>query len=628
VAAPQNWPPKVNSDQPTELQEIHKLVRERFESAERVQRAYRESWDEYYGLYRNFRKLRANLRGQTERDRDAVILGGRREFGAELFIPYCFTVIETIVPRVISNDPRMIVKPRSEASALAAQQVQELLAAQQTEISYDLKLQSVARSGLKYGLGVGKTYWEKIEKTVEQNRPRLILPGYQTVSEKVVVREGPQFEPVSIWDFFWDPAASSIETAEWVIHRTWRSHDYVVKKVQGGDWFEIDLDAAKALRSDKRRTEVWAGRDTAAGRDNANTEDDNPLHEVWEYWTRDGCYGILDRELCVFNDKEVFFHRELPFQIFRPTPQEHEFVGIGEIEPIKHLQYELNTLRSQRRDNATLVLQKAFIYADGFVDPNNLVIGPGKGIPVSGTDIRSVIQPLEFGDIPGSAFQESQEIKGDIELSSGVSESLAGGAGGDSAASDTATGIQLVQQAAGVRIRLKTKNLLAEVCRPGGQQFMELNRQYLLKPQSVRTPNPKMDSGYQFDQVGQEQLQQPMDYPIPDGTSTEPDNPAARQQSAMTLFQSLAQVEGVDQQKLATHLLREFDVKDPESYIVPTGVVPINLEVLQHSLESADLDPGDEDIVLEALESALEAGAGEEGSPPDDVVPPEDPQSG
>jgi hypothetical protein len=625
VPEPQNWPPKRNSDQPQELQEIHKRVKGAFEAAERVQRAYKEQWDEYYGLYRNFRKLRANLRGNTERDRDAVILGGRREFGAELFIPYCFTVIETIVPRVISNDPRMIVQPRSERAAAAALQVQELLAAQQKEISYDLKLQSVARSGLKYGLGVGKTYWERIEKTVERNRPRMILPGYQTIEDKVVVREGPQFEPVSIWDFFWQPTASSVETAEWVIHRTWRSHEYVVKKVTSGEWFEIDTEAAKGLRSDRQRSEVWAGRDTAAGRDQTGTEDQEQMHEVWEFHTREGVYGILDRELCVFNDKEVFAHRELPFQIYRPTPQEHEFVGIGEIEPIKHLQYELNTLRSQRRDNATMVLQKAFIYADGFVDPANFKIGPGKGIPVSGTDIRSVIQPLDFGEIPGSAFQESNEIKGDIELSSGVSESLAGGAGGEGASSETATGIQLVQQAANVRIRLKTKNLLAEVCRPGGQQFMELDRQYLLNPKTVRTPNSRMASGYQFQEVGQEQLQEDLDYPIPDGTSTEPDNPAARQQSAMTLFQSLANIPNVDQGKLATYLLREYEVKDAESYIIPTGTVPINLEVLQASLEAADLDPDAQDGVLEALEAALEAGAGEEGQEQEEIVPPEEP---
>lgn len=619
-----NWPPKSSSDQPPELQEIHKKVRQRFDDAENVQRAYRDQWDEFYGLYRNFRRLKSSIR--QERDRDAVILQAQREWGAELFIPYCFTVIETIVPRVISNDPRMIVKPRTEATVGAASKVQELINAQQMDISYDLKLQSVARSGLKYGLGVGFTYWETIKKRVTRTRPRMLRPGYQAIEEEVVMREGPQFEPVSIWDFYWDPSAHSIETAEWVIHRTWRSHEYVTKKVESGEWFEIDLEHAKGLQSDRRKSEVWAGRDAAAQRTNSNP-DGNKEHEVWSYYEGDTVYILLDRELCVAHIKEPFFHRQLPFQIYRPTPQEHEFVGIGEIEPIKHLQYELNTLRSQRRDNATLVLQKAFLYADGFVDPKNLKIAPGAGIPVSGTDIRSVIQPLEFGDIPSSSYQESQEIKGDIELSSGVSETLAGGSGDGSASSETATGIQLVQQAAGVRIKLKTKNLLAEVVRPAGMQWLELNRQHQLDPAMVRTPNPQADSGYTFSEVTPEELNSDIDYPIPDGTSTEPDNPAARQQSALTLYQSLAQVQTVDQNKLATHLLREYGVADPESYIVPTGTVPIDLNVFQQSMEAATLDSDDEQILLEALEAALAAGAQlAAGEMPEDEFPDEEPE--
>jgi hypothetical protein len=46
----------------------------------------------------------------------------------------------------------------------------------------------------------------------------------------------------------------------------------------------------------------------------------------------------------------------LPFQVYRPTPLQKQMVGIGDLEPLEHLQRELDTLRSQRRDAATMAL--------------------------------------------------------------------------------------------------------------------------------------------------------------------------------------------------------------------------------------------------------------------------------
>jgi hypothetical protein len=48
--------------------------------------------------------------------------------------------------------------------------------------------------------------------------------------------------------------------------------------------------------------------------------------------------------------------RGIPFQVYRPTPLQGQMVGIGDLEPLEHLQRELDTLRSQRRDGATLAL--------------------------------------------------------------------------------------------------------------------------------------------------------------------------------------------------------------------------------------------------------------------------------
>jgi hypothetical protein len=67
----------------------------------------------------------------------------------------------------------------------------------------------------------------------------------------------------------------------------------------------------------------------------------------------------------------------MPFHVYRPTPLQKQMVGIGELEPIEHLQRELDTLRSQRRDAATIALNAGYAYDDAAIEPRTLRTGGG-----------------------------------------------------------------------------------------------------------------------------------------------------------------------------------------------------------------------------------------------------------
>lgn len=614
-------------EQPQELKDILALVKDRAAAAEANQKDIREQWNVYYGLYRNYRDLKKAMRGAgtSERDRDLILQGNARTGGAELFIPYAFTTVETVVPRVLSNDPKMIVPPRREDSMDAALRVQALFEQQQKEIDYELKLQAVARSGLKYGLGVMKTGWEVEKRLMRQNKKSVFRRGFQTIEQEVVLREGPTAEAVDIWDFLWEPDAHNIASANYVIHRVWLTNDEVKQRVEDGTWLEIDLESLPKSGGAGERAKIWAGRREASGltgsaNPHSHRTGDN-VNEVWEYHDGTHVYTILNRELVVQNDTLPYFHREIPFQIYRPTPVENEFVGIGEIEPIVHLQYELNALRSMRMDNANLLINKAFVYAEGFVNPDDLKVGPGMGIPVSGTDISRVLQPLDFGEIPNSGYREEQALKEDIERASGVSDSAAGGGGG-SPISQTATGIQIVQQSLGIRTQLKTKNLERELIRHAGRQWMELNRQYILDTKPVRTNKPDGE-GFEFSEVEPEDLSpDEVDFPEPEGGSTEPDNPTGREQKAVQMYTMLSANEKIEQSELALHLLSEFGVTDPQRFIAQPLGVPVDPRVLGEELVSMGIP---EDQVLQALQTALQAAVpgaqGEAPGPEPDVSP-------
>jgi hypothetical protein len=609
--------PATSTDQDEALQDILKEVKKRKDESEAAQRPYKARWREWYGLHRNYRKFARELTTAGEADRDEVVREGQREFGAELFIPYAFTVIESTVPRVLMNNPRMKIKPKKGMKTEAIDAVKMMYEERQSEIDYALKLVPVARRGLKYGLGVGKTFWERegrnrpvLERTMVPRRIKSMFRSepMPAQTEFVVSSEGPSIEDVEIEDFFWDPVAKNIPTSRYAIHRTWRDTRYVREMVDRGIWLPIDVDAIAEGGPQSGRTEMLSERAKAAGLEGFDSKQ-GKLHEVWEYHDGDMVHTVLNGQLVVQTKPNPFNHRELPFQIFRPTLQEGEFVGIGEIEPIVHLQYELNTLRSQRRDNATLVLQKAFMYAEGLVDPADLVVGPGRGIPVYGNP-NEVIVPLNFGDIPASGYQEEMAIKSDIETATGISDTVAGGSGQSNASAETATGIQLVQAASNVRVEMKTKMLTSEYIKPQAMQWKELWRERAGEaPIEVTVEGP---NGYEFIQVSSEDLDL-VQAIIPEDDSTMPENGPQKKNDALALYNQTRGNEVIDPRKAAKHLLSEYDIPDAEDWVLPEQtmmnpqVAQIVGETLAVSLTQAGLKPDQaQKVALATMQHVME----------------------
>ena len=569
-------PPSSNDEMPELAQKIVARVKKRQEEMDKTHCQYRPKWDRLYGLWRNYDDLKSDYSAARQaNDTDGargVLLDGGREWGGLLFIPYAFATVETVVPRVITNPPKWQGRPRKSEAAESAEAVQDLMNQEQQNINYELLLQPTARRGLKFGLGVQFAYWQKKSRKMDRNVPAR-RGGYQTVEQEVTLREGPMVEDVDIYDFFWDESAKNIETCDDVVRRTWRSNRYVERMIESGQWFKVDMEAVNGMASPSKRDEIWAGRMKAQGLSKMDTREGR-LHEVWEYHDCDYVYTVLDGNILVAADRTPFYHRSLPFQVYRPTMVEGEMPGIGEIEPIEDLVAELNTLRSQRRDNATFVLNRAYAYAEGFVNRKNLKIGPGMAIPTQG-DPREAIFPLPVEDIPASGYAEENAMKQDIELASGVSEVTAGSqAAGESAGSETATGIQLVQAAANVRIAMKAKMLVLEVGKPTVWQFQDLYAQHTLEPFEMRIDDSDSQEGYRFIEVTPEQLQTDIDW-VPEDGSTEPENKPQKLNNALTLFQQLMQSEIADQAEALKYLLKEFGVQNPERFIAePEAVSP------------------------------------------------------
>lgn len=625
------------ADQTDEQRETLQKVDCWFDESDQLHRQFEPRWGTWYGLSRNYRRWSsAYQEANMPNDKDVVIDEIKRKWGEQLFVPYGFAVMETNVPRIISQTPRYRARP----GELSPQVQQALKPAEarfeldDAETHFERRLQETVRSGLRYGLGVHKSFWEKRCRSGKVLQKHNLDDGYGAAEDgEIVVYEGPNSESVDIFDFFWDPVGRDMQTSRYAIHRIWRDINYVASKVQEGKeirakggkggWAELDLEAIKSLATTKRRSEGWSVRWEAAGA--AGYEDKGELFEIWEVHDRDEVYTVLGGRngILVQQDINPFLHGDFPFDIYRPTIVEQEFCGNGEIESIAHLLWELNTLRGQRRDQANQALNAGYFYQRGSLNQADMVTGSGLFVPVNMAP-QDVIQPMPFREVPNSGYQEEAAIKADIELASAISESVVGSGG-----EETATGTQMVQTAAMYRMKLKAKNLHVDLLVPQTAKRKALYEQYKAGKSEPGTETLSVEDATA--ETGFRHLDMPDTLwaanfeLVPIDQSTEPDDPIQKKHDAMELGQTLIPVmQSVDPQAYIGYVLDQHEIEDKSAWVKkgpqPAEVASGVAESFAHAMREAGIDPQEIEQIANAAhahsESAAPGGPQPEGGQP------------
>jgi hypothetical protein len=461
---------------------VEKVMRKVILFEDSMGRDFRERCKRFYRQYRGFRQFRDAWTKAGPNDRDGILYDMKKHWGAHLHIPLSFRTIESVVPKAIAQAPKMLVLPRDEQFRKNLEAIRLLLDRQQSQINIDLPFQAVMRSGRIYGLGVGKCYWRKEVRQRRRVQRRMFRPGFQVGSlQAEVTFDDPVFEDIDVFDFMWDPYGSDMNTCEWTVHRVWMSTQAVLTRMQEGVWNTesaktLDEDTVRSLGgSTQRYDEVWTDRLEVSGfRTWTKLGRGEYPHELLEWHDGERVLTILDRQILV-QEAENPMVGFMPFQIYRPTPLNKQMVGIGDLEPLEHLQRELDTLRSQRRDAATIALCAAYVFDDQMIDEEDLVFGPGTAIRASGDPTRALF-PIPVKDIPGSGYQEESVIRQDIEAVSGIADALDPRTGANTT---TATEAQLVQASLGARIALSARRFEIEVVEQAARCFLALDQRMI-----------------------------------------------------------------------------------------------------------------------------------------------------
>lgn len=413
--------------------ETLRLWLERYQTSENYCRPFFEKGQKNYLLYKSYKKT------------------ADKAYHHDIFVPYSFAYAEDCAayfmlsvlaaPQVYSIG-RRFSGPSLEVCLAAEAAVNWVISEEGTEFALELE--------------------ELIKNVTIFNVAYLV--NYPVINERkegdrvVNFLERLQLDSPSPLDVFPEPATKRLSRAGWIIKRSREDWRLLKEWEKKGIYKNVDVvkDSGFGAEDDpvaKMLSDIGIG---TAG--------------PWTYDAKSNRVEILDcmkdGDVITIGGRKAIIRDttgdtvrpfSFPFPIldcrFEGAPG--EFFGVGKIESIKPTQEELNVLRSQRRDNISLVLNKLWVIdlMAGEVDMDTLFSAPGNAII---TTNREAIEELPVSDVTGSSYKEEESLIYDFQ---NITSMWDYSRGGTPRRKETATGIVRLQQAAQSRNEWQLKKL-------------------------------------------------------------------------------------------------------------------------------------------------------------------------
>lgn len=427
---------------------------------------------------------------------------------ARVFDPRIFRVIETITPRMVANEPTGSFYPVETGDMATAHVLNALMKYDWRKADMFPKLVMFIKSMLIFGTAFGRNYWDFREKERTRMVPKNIngrLVWTPKNKEKIMVTEfdGPNFEPLNIYDCYFDPNATSMDNMRWFIYRTFKTFKELeqmndAKYAQTGyKGYYKNLDKLKQLMEDKKNKKSSGTQPSdmqfrehrrimLSTQEFRGKDESNPEMVVLRRFTRDGwCDVVPEFDLVIREVENPYFHGELPITYGVDYPYPGELLGMGEIEPIDRVQRAINAVLNQRLDNVQLTLRNMWkVRKNSGVDMHTLVSSPGNIIT---TDNMDAVEAIEVPDVTGATFVQTMNyLTSALQNGSGITDYTIGVGNDSNVANKTATGTRLIQQEANAQFKLKIQLLNSMVIKKIADQWKDLRIQYTTESQKLR----------------------------------------------------------------------------------------------------------------------------------------------
>jgi hypothetical protein len=394
----------------------------------------------------------------------------------DTFVPMTFSTVETLTSGLFGSKPKFAYLPPQEKQDQKTDILNALLDYYWDKDQWSLKIINTGRNMFKLGTAVDYFCWEG-------DHPVLIN--------------------VPIRDFFIDPTASSLDTAQYCGRR------YLTTIEELKEYEVVDLDVAPDAEgnypmkkkytnldklkegsgstgenTDKQEKDMWYG--------STVTEPSTKQVEVIEYWTEDKTISVMNRSVIIENSENYYKAKArsngeeypcglLPFADARDYVDESLFYAKGEVDIIADQQELLNDLTNQNIDSITFTLNQMYTldpkYSHLLSEIENL---PGAVYPVE----ANTLVPIEQRPVPQDAFLERQNIKNEIRETTASNEVVKGAS--TDGAKVTATEINAQISGAGQRFSLKVTQVENGYFYRVAKIVLKMVQLYVTEPMMVR----------------------------------------------------------------------------------------------------------------------------------------------
>lgn len=399
---------------------------------------------------------------------------------SKLFIPWSFTVIETIIPRVFARDPKWrAVSQNPDFEPEAPQVVSDLLTYQWKQMGMRIKMYDYIKDSLMYSKGFAKVSWNFQTKTKTFMEPVVGKNDEITFKKSVksdVEFDDPIVEVIDPADIYIDPDATSSGyggNGKFLIHR--KTVD-VSELKNNPNYSNVDK-IKQASYADAYMDKLMRYREDIPQKD----KHDN-LVEILEYWEQDRLIVIANRSVILRDSPNPYNHKQIPFVELDDYRDPHRLYGQSELSVIDPLQREINSIRNQRRDYDNLALNPVIQMVPGTLrNPNSAHMAPGAVWMVS--DLNS-IGTFQMPLLQGAATDVENQTAGDIKMATAIDE-IGIGLLPDNPQRRSATEVVTSQQSAGKRFSMKIA-LLEDAVQKMGELIFALNQQFLDKERMIQ----------------------------------------------------------------------------------------------------------------------------------------------
>ena len=306
----------------------------------------------------------------------------------------------------------------------------------------------------------------------------------------------PRIEFVSIWDFFPDPSATSIEDCEYIVHRH-KMNKSQLRALTRMPFFNKD-----AIRSCLQMGPNYTEKDYEHElKDDQRTEDyGTGQFEVLEYW------GIMDAEYArevgmelpdevddldevqvnawVSNGKLLrgvvnpFTPYRLPYNAFPYERNPYSFFGIGVAENMDDSQQIMNGHARMAIDNLALAGSLVFdVDESALVGGQSMDIYPGKVFRRQAGMPGQAIHGVKFPNTSQENMMMFDKFRQLADEQTGI-PSYSHGQTGVQSMTRTASGMSMLLGAASLNIKTVIKNIDDFLLKPLGEAYYQWNMQF------------------------------------------------------------------------------------------------------------------------------------------------------